>query len=81
MKIDKTTIAGSIILFTVSAVFFSFVSITTNPTFLQNKYKKSNKFKSISFSIGVSLLFTGVVAYISMKADKEKLLKAKKNMS
>jgi Na+/proline symporter len=78
MKIDKTTIAGSIILFIVSSVFFSFVSIKTNPTFLQNKDEKSNKFKAISFSIGVSLLFTAVVAYISMKADKENLLKAKK---
>lgn len=77
MKIDQT-IAGSIILFIVSAVFFSFVSMSTNPAFLQGDDKKINKFKAISFSVGVSFLFTGVVTYISMKADKENLLKAKK---
>jgi len=78
MKIDQTTVTGATILFIFTTIFFSFIAITTNPNFLQGDDKKVNKLKAISVSVAISFLFTALMSYISIQADKKNLLKVKK---
>lgn len=69
MKIDQTTVVGAAILFIVTAMFTSFITITTKPSFCIKDDKKVNKLKAVSLSVTISLIFTSIISYISIKAD------------
>jgi hypothetical protein len=75
MVIDSSTIIGAIILFITTTIFISFVITKTNPSYIQKDDNKPNILKSVGLSVVLSLLFTCIITYISLKVDKHNFVK------
>jgi len=73
MSIDRATIFTSYILFSVTILFFTFVLINTNPNIVQDEDGNNSTLKSVGYSFIFSLIFTLIISYLSIRADRQKL--------
>jgi UDP-N-acetylmuramyl pentapeptide phosphotransferase/UDP-N-acetylglucosamine-1-phosphate transferase len=78
MTIDSSTKTGSLFLFSITSTFLTFVIVHMKPKYLQKKDKTINLPETIGLAILISLLFTTVITYISIKVDNQKLQTTKK---
>jgi hypothetical protein len=68
-----TTSLGSLILFFITSCFIIFILDTSKPKWVNKKNTtKINYVKISGISVGVSLLFTIFITYISSKVDEQK---------
>ena len=68
-----TTSLGSLILFFITSGFIIFILATSKPKWVNKKNTtKINYVKISGISVGVSLLFTIFITYISSKVDEQK---------
>jgi succinate-acetate transporter protein len=80
MRIDSPTIVGATLLFTITVLFVSFVLTKIKPLYVQKSDKTVHVGKAIGIACAISFVFTVIMTYISIKVDKQNLLKAKKSV-
>jgi hypothetical protein len=71
ISVDRYTVSSSITLAVVTTIILFIIFNATKPAFVLNCNKNFSRWKCLLYSLTISIIFTLIIAYISLKIDEQ----------